>query len=570
MAGNGDDWLRGYVPDENSFQILQNALLREMSGHASTQDGSGPNTPGQQQQPPAQALPQQRYDYARARSMMNTNSVALGRLLSARYNQTGYTSPYMDNPYIPPPQEAYMHHPQSISRAYQPQPQLQPQIPHPSGFRTFKATGQPKPSLDNASRPPKRKGTDQAEHPGRGPLNPESLHWAPQYSDLLHPELNTEQQAASFPVPSASVKPPVSQRLNTRPEVSRSRPEDEQSAPEAPPSKAAAPSTPDLSKFSYKPQNATNENFLRDRVDLIQPLNDTDAAVKPSYGPQTIASDILIASGRHPTEPCLNHHLTRLRDVFTIVGTSSDLDTFRWDIVDAPGTQVHRTKAAKKHSSPATLSVPPKHSGSQYLQPSQPAQQPLPANQNPSVAVPRDSRPKDTPPSQPAPVRVSAVTQSKPKPNPLVTVQLPPTTPDLPRQQQSSQKQSPESQPQSRQSQGRPRGRPRQEQSVEMVGTKSAPRVEVAIPPSTPESYPVYACEWKNCPAELHNLELLRKHVLKVHIPYTLTCGWLGCTCSDIMAAAQLLEHVKTHHIGPLAWKLGDGPAMHRSGEETL
>lgn len=113
------------------------------------------------------------------------------------------------------------------------------------------------------------------------------------------------------------------------------------------PTKSASIAAQKLSNFSYKPRGATNKNFLRDRCDLVQPLKDMDAAEKTSYDPKTIAKDILIAAGRHPTEPPLNHHLMRLRDVFTQVDTSSDLDTFQWDVVDAPGMQVRPIRLVK-------------------------------------------------------------------------------------------------------------------------------------------------------------------------------------------------------------------------------
>lgn len=467
-----------------------------------------------------------------------------------------------------------MQHPQSAFRTYL---EEQPQAPDLCDHQPFKAASQPTPTQNIAPRAPKRKATDQAQRPVSGPLNLYSLRCMPKYSTRPEmateqpqqppsfpmssvpapshldtaPGTATEQQPLSFAMSSAPIEPLAPNHLDTSPDVWRSRLEYEQPAPEAPPSKATAPPTRDLSGFLHKPQNPTNTNPVRDRGDLVQPLNDVDAATKTNYDPKTIARDILIASGRHPTEPCLNHHLKRLHDIFNQVDARSDLDTFRWDIVDAPGMQAKPVeKPVENPSSPVALSAPNRDPDSQ---------QSHPANQKPPVITSRDSIQQGTPRSRPAAVRVSLPQ----------TAQLP-STPDLCRQQQSSQKQSPASQPQSPQTQAKLRGGFRKEQSGEMVGTKSAPRIEVAIPESAPVPYPVYACEWKNCVSELHNLELLRKHVLKCHVPYTLTCDWVGCTYSDMMAAADLFEHVKTHHVGPLAWKLGDGPSAHRSGEETL
>ena len=59
-----------------------------------------------------------------------------------------------------------------------------------------------------------------------------------------------------------------------------------------------------------------------------------DARHCSSYDVKTIARDILISSGKHPTMAPLNHHLEILREKFDYVNNDSDLSTFRWDIVD--------------------------------------------------------------------------------------------------------------------------------------------------------------------------------------------------------------------------------------------
>ena len=150
----------------------------------------------------------------------------------------------------------------------------------------------------------------------------------------------------------------------------------------------------------------------------------------------------------------------------------------------------------------------------------------------------------------------------------MVSVQLPPQSPH-PSQQKTSpprRKSIPvQNQPQR---QRKTPNKPKQ-QTEKMVGKKSTsgPRIEVAIPRPASVSYPVYSCEWQDCQSELHSLALLRQHLLKSHIPYTITCGWTGCTCTEKMAASDLSNHVKTEHLEPIAWKLGDGPAVPGTGE---
>ncbi|EYE91002.1 putative C2H2 finger domain protein [Aspergillus ruber CBS 135680] len=377
-----------------------------------------------------------------------------------------------------------------------------------------------------------------------------------------------------------------------------------------------------LSGYSYQPSHPTRGTVLRDRNDIIRPLNKKDAAEKMAYDPKTVARDILVASGRHPTEPALNHHLSRLRDIFNLVDNTADLATIRWDIVDTPNMQVPHMHAdpepVSKHIPP-----PPVPIQSPAVNGWPPAQQACPASHSaalprtPPAAPPRDQQqpitasPRPTPPSfppavsdsvpqpqqqkkqeQPQKKRKKKKKQPEPKqpqgrpqspasvpkqsPVPLVQVRPPKSSPrpqklkaiSLPRLP-SSPARSNKSTPSQSARRGRTPNKPKQPET--MVGKKSAPKVEVSIPLSAPPvSYPVYACEWQNCQSELHNLELLRHHLLKSHIPYTITCSWSGCDCNDPMAAAELFNHVKSNHLDPLAWKLGDGPSVPQTGETDI
>lgn len=78
-------------------------------------------------------------------------------------------------------------------------------------------------------------------------------------------------------------------------------------------------------------------------ADVVQELNKKHALKKIKYNPKTIARDILITLGLHPTEKPLNWHLNGLRRNFAKVTASSDLSTFRWDIVDPGGPDLRPT-----------------------------------------------------------------------------------------------------------------------------------------------------------------------------------------------------------------------------------
>lgn len=109
-----------------------------------------------------------------------------------------------------------------------------------------------------------------------------------------------------------------------------------------------------------------------------------------------------------------------------------------------------------------------------------------------------------------------------------------------------------------------------------------------SIHPSTP-SYKVYKCLWKNCPYELHNLDNLRKHVLKHREEFgdgPFFCLWADCGRSTVLIDQgdenEVLKphefgshmtwerHINKKHVDQYAWEFGDGPSAHPSGILTL
>ncbi|KAI9645080.1 hypothetical protein NHQ30_005814 [Ciborinia camelliae] len=123
------------------------------------------------------------------------------------------------------------------------------------------------------------------------------------------------------------------------------------------------------------------------------------------------------------------------------------------------------------------------------------------------------------------------------------------------------------------QSDGNPpkrRGRPPKQPS---------PEREIPIPDP---KFLVYKCEWKKCPAQLHNLATLRMHLFKIHGKRengTSSCLWKGCTITQTVEEGDALSsdsvaileskfkneddwrnHVEKEHITPYAWHMGDGP----------
>ena len=71
---------------------------------------------------------------------------------------------------------------------------------------------------------------------------------------------------------------------------------------------------------------------------IAEPMNKRrDALRRSQYDSRSIARDILLATGKHPTLTSLNVHLDKLRDRFLSVDQNTDLSTFHWDLVDPGG-----------------------------------------------------------------------------------------------------------------------------------------------------------------------------------------------------------------------------------------
>lgn len=91
----------------------------------------------------------------------------------------------------------------------------------------------------------------------------------------------------------------------------------------------SAPVT-DEEMFKYAPL----QRDLLQSESIVRPMNKRNALRRDNYNAKTIARDILVASGKHPTMAPLNYHLKILRKKFRHVDNDSDLTTFRWDLVD--------------------------------------------------------------------------------------------------------------------------------------------------------------------------------------------------------------------------------------------
>ncbi|KAF5667622.1 hypothetical protein FHETE_5680 [Fusarium heterosporum] len=76
-------------------------------------------------------------------------------------------------------------------------------------------------------------------------------------------------------------------------------------------------------------------------------------------------------------------------------------------------------------------------------------------------------------------------------------------------------------------------------------------------------SFVPFLCEWRDCKAELHNLDTLRRHIYIVHGDSD-QCLWGKCGNRDAISEFEDDERFKRHveeaHLVPFSWHVGDGP----------
>lgn len=494
-----------------------------------------------------------------------------------------------------------------------------------------------RPSLESAhsagqtpSQPPKAPSTDQ--HRNNHTHSAPAPRPAPPVSTLKRPTMGPPSGRPNSSQPSMA-SPSLAQqdrdgqghatkkrRMEDGSSEARSTPEWQPSRSAGPQLNPVAPQQPNavtrgnLSAFSYA---SPNQNSLRYRADIVSPFNKLEALEKTEYNPETIARDVLIASGRHPTEGALNLHLLRLLDHFGGVTMVSDLTTFRWDLVEAAARDSRAVASSPRQQLPQqppslpgpTPQLKPLNSigrpswlgkphslqpPANWANPSRPiAPQPT-QPQPPPVTIPKpaltDNRPKHASKANP-PGRAPAASTPKQSPainipkrtppinltkrTPAASPPMQPSATRIPSQTPSSntpQRVVAVSIPKQKAAADTPKHAtavsiPSAKRGSKMVGKKQS-MVEVSVPTMS-VSYPVFACKWKGCQAKLHNLEVLKQHLMKVHIPHNILCGWTECQHGEPLAAAKLYEHVMSQHVEPIAWKLGDGPAARPTGESA-
>ncbi|EUC46435.1 hypothetical protein COCMIDRAFT_92857 [Bipolaris oryzae ATCC 44560] len=363
--------------------------------------------------------------------------------------------------------------------------------------------------------------------------------------------------------------------------------------------KQPSTSIPNGPPQSFMQQLPALPNSLR-YTTYVKPLDRNKALRRNTYNPATIARDVLIACGRHPSQRNLNQHLDQLRTSLPHVTMESDLSTIRWDLID-PGNPPpdyfkerveDLTQDADKEDS-GDDERPPPRSPSNAIGGGGGAQvkdQALLEAINPFIKKkrrgrpPRNSLPDTTEPvKQPAPMSSSdrpasgasgvgysafrSATQYNPDGTPI------PKKKGRPVGWRKAIHGSAATQAQTTSKKDTGllnKHQPPQPSSLGNVRTDDAAiRIDSRSPSVVDRVFQSYKCRWLNCKAELHNMDTLKKHVFKVHrketVGNTLNCLWDGCG-KDTHPPSFDLEsnwrsHVQQVHFDPLLWELGDGPA---------
>ncbi|KAF3000202.1 hypothetical protein E8E13_006864 [Curvularia kusanoi] len=368
----------------------------------------------------------------------------------------------------------------------------------------------------------------------------------------------------------------------------------------------ASTPAPVLDEAAPRP-TAIPHNELRYRA-IVDPLDKKKALRRNTYNPATIARDVLLACGRHPSERQLNQHLDILRvNIPQQISYESDLSTIKWNLIDPgnppPGYFKDSVQALTEDADDEDNSEDEDRAARQGS-----SVQALPVATNPFSKQkrrgrpPRQSLPNTTTPATPERTNNAAnMSASAPRPSSAAAgvgyaafrsaTEYGPDGKPLPKKKgrpvgwrkaihgSSAAQQRPNSN--GHQGKFTPQQSGASEEPIHIISR--SPSVASRTP-----YYQSFKCKWHNCKAELHNLETLKLHVFKVHKKemsrHTLECLWSECgkevASFDPMSNMSIERHtppafnsesawrghIQHNHLDPVAWEQGDGPAGGLSG----
>jgi hypothetical protein len=342
-----------------------------------------------------------------------------------------------------------------------------------------------------------------------------------------------------------------------------------------------------LTNVTVNPQSeAITRNPLLEYDGIVKPIDRSLALRKSRYDPKTIARDILISAGKHPSQRSLNAHLEQLKERFAKVDHTSDLSTFRWDIVDPGGAAVGSANMHPHGWKPVNYPLglmegvykkygPNRPSGLRNETPQSNFAIVIPDNDEgdemdqdltelPATAPKRRGRPPRDPNAVKAAPAKRVLTRRGRGPSSVTHY---PAAADFQEEEEQDVLPAPKK---------RTRGPNK---------SKLTP-----LPQPRQPSFVPFKCEWRDCKAELQNLETLRRHIYTVHGKVFVkgefeakACLWGKCgnkagsksrngdddgdvemggvVQRELYGDAQAFKaHLEKAHVVPLSWHMGDGP----------
>jgi hypothetical protein len=268
-----------------------------------------------------------------------------------------------------------------------------------------------------------------------------------------------------------------------------------------------SPSPPPAFEGSGLPKDRHEGSFPRvtaqASIALVERVSTLKAARVIHYKPDEIAKHILIVVGRHPGERPLNAHLLCLKENLDI-SPQSDLETIRWDLID-PEPVVQDVNMDAIPSAETGLIQEKRKRTRKSTKGSQGSRVILTA----SAETLLGTASAETPTTIEAPLSAPATTSQHTLDGSMLA-----GGPTLARSQPANTAMEP--------------GHPAKKRRTAAYQPTLAPGG-----PSRP-AFKKYKCKWKDCSAELHNYDNLRRHVFKAHKKKNLTldsfpCQWEGC-----------------------------------------
>lgn len=402
---------------------------------------------------------------------------------------------------------------------------------------------------------------------------------------------------------------------------------------------SAKPPLPSSTMLPFKRKGPTNEQLQAERIRgrmVVEPIMRDRVARKSTYDSRTIARDVLLATGRHPDMRALNSHLNVMQKMLGDrggmadgAGNKSDLATIKWDIIDPDPPKKKESSSLVQAQDVAEIQDADDEGDMSSLNHKHRAPGGAATARQSSAAL--DLRDKPATPDAMPKKRGRPPRSSMPSTHTFVSVndKMSAAGPQgigaagTPRQG-SGQPGTPATMPAARapaasqaptdgsvgysafrhfdengnpiKKKGRPVGWRKNIHSREAQGLAPAKSASAGVKPKPavpkqPEklqepNYQIYRCKWLGCAAELHSLDVLKKHMIKVHGrpdgEDLFECLWQDCesktkrvtgpgrtrldnaTFSDI---GGWLSHVDKEHLQPVAWRLGDGPRGGLSGK---